>query len=123
MRRTTILAASTLAASILLTGCERPKPMPLPDRNPSPGAPTTNRETQPQPVEFRFPDCGDGTPPCVTYDDGPQGNGMYLVTGDRPYKSILMPVCDAEDYPTNLPCVWKHPDAKTGEWITLRKPV
>lgn len=81
------------------------------------------RETQPQPVEARFPDCGDGNAPCVTYDDGPQGNGMYLVTSYQPYKATKIPTCDAEDYPTNMPCVWKHPDAKTGEWITLRKPV
>ena len=35
----------------------------------------------PDPV--RYPDCGstDG-PPCVTWDDGDQGDGWYLVTGD-----------------------------------------
>lgn len=101
-------------------------PAPQPPRHvvPSPHITVTSpsRETQPQPVEARFKDCGDGTPPCVTYDDAPAAPGMYLVLGTNPYRALLLQTCNAEDYPTNLPCVWKHPDAKTGEWITLRKP-
>lgn len=36
----------------------------------------------PSPVTS-YLDCGDAeTPPCVTWDDGDQGDGWYLVTGD-----------------------------------------
>lgn len=37
-----------------------------------------------------YPDCGDAeAPPCVTWDDGAQGDGWYLVTGDG---ASLLPV-------------------------------
>lgn len=28
-----------------------------------------------------FRDCGDSPPPCATTDDGPAGNGWYLIIG------------------------------------------
>lgn len=108
MRNRTILA-TCLVAGLGLAGC-----------TPTPRPTFQGRETQPQPIEGRFHDCGDGDAPCVTYDDGSEGQGMYLVTSYQPFKATRLTVCDAEDYPTNMPCVWKDQDAKTGEWITLR---
>lgn len=118
--RLTIAAVTGLAMGACGVHPASQSPTPAP----SPHATMTipNRETQPEPIRFDFPDCGDDTPPCVTYDDGDQGNGLYMVTSYKPFKAKLYPTCDAEDYPTNLPCIWKHPDAKTGKWIALIKP-
>lgn len=118
MRRT--ILATCLVAGFGLAGCTPPKAQPVAVPTPSPSPTSHSRETQPQPIEVRFLDCGDGDAPCVTYDDGSQGTGLYLVTSQQPFQATLMQACDAEDYPTNLPCVWKRQDAKTGEWITLR---
>lgn len=115
MRHASLSAA--LLLGVALAACEdHPSPQPAP---PTPSPTQTSRETQPQPVEFRLPDCGDGDAPCVTQDDGAEGPGMYLVTNYQPFKAILLPTCNAEDYPTNLPCVLKHQD-RQGRWIILR---
>lgn len=121
MRRTILTAAAVVLTGASLAACTSPKAQPVAKPAPSPITFYPLREAQPQPVETRFPDCGDGDAPCVTYDDGDQGNGMYLVVGYNPYHAILMPTCDIEDYPTNMPCVLKHQDPQD-RWITLRAP-
>ena len=50
----------------------------------------------PSPVT-RYPDCGGAeAPPCVTWDDGAQGDGWYLVTGDQASLLSVRPVASFE---------------------------
>lgn len=107
---------ATLVTGLALAACEvHPAPQSAPAPVPSPHT-LPNRETQPQPVLTRFGDCGDDAPPCITYDDGTAGNGIYIVMPSHP--PTLLTVCDVEDYPTNLPCVLKHQDPQD-RWILL----
>lgn len=110
MRHHRLTAALVLGVS--LAACTPPKAQPLAEPIPSPSYP--GRETQPQPVDTRFPDCGDSDAPCVTYDEGE----MRLVGSYQPYAYTALPHCDAEDYPTNMPCVLKHQDRRA-RWIVL----
>lgn len=121
MRHHRLTAALLLGLS--LAACEvHPAPQSTPALPTPTPSPSPNRETQPQPVEIRFPDCGDGDAPCVTYDDGDQGKGMYLISSYTPvFHGERINVCNAEDYPTNLPCVLRHQDPQD-QWVTLRQP-
>lgn len=110
MRRT-ILATCLVVG---LTGCTPPKAQPVAKPTPSPSSPTQGRETQPQPVDTRFHDCGDGDAPCVTFDEGE----MRLVGSYQPYAYTTLNRCDVEDYPTNMPCVLKNQD-RSAQWIVL----
>lgn len=60
-------------------------------------------------------DCEDyaGQSPCVTWDV----DGFRLVRSYAPYRFTGLGECDAEDFPTNLPCVWRNREASTGGWL------
>lgn len=58
----------------------------------------------PSPAPVRYPDCGDATgPECVTWDDGSQGDGWYLVTGDS---ATLLPVRPVASYEPGTRTFW-----------------
>lgn len=106
---------SLLLLLVVLGACKPPTAQPLETPSTSPHVTQESRETQPQPVSARFFDCEDRQRiPCITFDEGE----WRVVDSYSPYRFIPLPQCDAEDYPTVTPCVWKRPDAN-GKWIVV----
>lgn len=111
MRRLLIPAAATLVAGLGLAACTHS------GEQTTPPAPTITVQEVTQTVRY-LPDCEDEqTTPCVTLDEGT----WREVTSYQPYKFDPLAVCDVEDYPTNVPCVWKKQHAQSGKWIVYTR--
>lgn len=109
MRRTILPFTATLVAGFGLAACTHSGEQATP-------APAVAQEVA-QTVRY-LPDCEDEqTTPCVTLDEGT----WREVTSYQPYGFKPLAVCDAEDYPTNLPCVWKHRHSQNGKWIVYSR--
>lgn len=110
-----------MTAVISLIACtpqaSQPAPTPAPSvKTPGPVEPVKVVE----PVETRYVDCEDvdmPVKPCVTFDE----DEWRVVTRYEPYTFIRINQCSHEDYPNNMPCVWKKQDQQ-GKWIVLTKP-
>lgn len=78
--------------------------------------PAPSISTPTDPIQHNYPDCGDGPPPCVTWDE----HAWHLVHGYEPHRTTILVQCRAEDGGPVLPCVWKQqtPDSK---WIVFTK--